>query len=361
MSRAYGDLVPDYAIPPGETIRETLAALGMTQAELALRMGRPENRVSEIINGKRAVTPETALQLERVLGVPARMWNNLEANYREALARLAEQERIEGLAQQAGQFPYAEMAKRGWVPETRNATERTSNLLSFFGVESFTVIRDVHAAAYRTARGRKPDPPALAAWLRKGELEARNMETQNYDETALRGALPTLRALTPLGPVEFLPRLKTICAQCGVAVVVVPRLPRTYVNGTTRWLNPIRALVQLTVRGRFIDIFRFSFFHEIGHILLHGKRQEFIDTEDAAGTKEEAEADEFAAAALLSTDEYARARALAPDFTPRAVTDLAKELRLAPAIIVGRLQHDGVLRHDQLNHLRPRLEWVAAE
>lgn len=85
---------PDYAIPPGETLAEVIHDRGMTQAELAERMGRPTKTINEIVKGKAAITPETAIQLERVLGVPARFWNSLEKNYREDLARIQETEKL---------------------------------------------------------------------------------------------------------------------------------------------------------------------------------------------------------------------------------------------------------------------------
>lgn len=81
---------PDIAIPPGETLRETIEALGMSQAELAQRTGRTTKDIKEIIMGKAAITPDGALQFERVLRVPASFWNNLESNYRDTVARLAE-------------------------------------------------------------------------------------------------------------------------------------------------------------------------------------------------------------------------------------------------------------------------------
>lgn len=102
--------VPDYAIPPGETLLDTIEALGMSQAELSERTGRPKKTINEIINGKAPITPDTALQLERVLGVSAAFWNNLGKNYRETLARLAEQERLQGTLTQnrnlESQFPH---------------------------------------------------------------------------------------------------------------------------------------------------------------------------------------------------------------------------------------------------------------
>src|SRR5689334_16645832 len=87
--------VPDYAIPPGETVLEVMESLGLTQSELAERTGRPKKTINEIIKGKAAITHETALQFERVLGVPAGFWSNLENAYQAALARISERERLE--------------------------------------------------------------------------------------------------------------------------------------------------------------------------------------------------------------------------------------------------------------------------
>ena len=81
--RAYSDM----PIPPGEVLAEELEARGMTQRELAARLGRPAQAVNEIIKGKKAITAETALELEKALGIGAHFWANLEADYRITLAR----------------------------------------------------------------------------------------------------------------------------------------------------------------------------------------------------------------------------------------------------------------------------------
>jgi len=81
--------------PEGVTLSETLEALGMSQADLAERTGRPKKTINEIVKGKAAITPETALQFERVLGIPASFWNNLERDYRETVARLEEHQRLQ--------------------------------------------------------------------------------------------------------------------------------------------------------------------------------------------------------------------------------------------------------------------------
>ena len=75
------------AIPPGLLIRDELAARGMSQRRLAATMKRPINTINEIVSGRKAITPKTALGLEQVLEVPAHVWLRLEADYRLALER----------------------------------------------------------------------------------------------------------------------------------------------------------------------------------------------------------------------------------------------------------------------------------
>src|SRR6266704_5309403 len=111
---------PDYAVPPGDTLLEVMESLGITQAQLAERTGRPTKTINEIVKGKAAITPETALQFELVLGVPASFWNNREQQYREALAR---KRATESLATQTGwldKIPYKAMVEKGWIPKTNN-------------------------------------------------------------------------------------------------------------------------------------------------------------------------------------------------------------------------------------------------
>src|SRR5947207_6824141 len=120
---------PDYAVPPGDTLLEVIESLGITQAELAERTGRPTKTINEIIQGKAAITPETALQLERVLGVPASCWNARERNYREALARARETEALETYAVWLKQFPYKAIANAGWVSDVRSMSEQADALL----------------------------------------------------------------------------------------------------------------------------------------------------------------------------------------------------------------------------------------
>jgi len=147
----------------------------------------------------------------------------------------------------------------------------------------------------------------------------------------------------------------------GVVVAFVPELPKTRAQGAARWITPSKALIQLSCRGKRNDILWFSFFHEAGHLLLHGKKASFVDTDSAASTDKEREADEFASNILLPRRELKEFVAEAK-FSEEAVVSFAEEVGVHPAIVVGRLQHEKIIGHDRLSHLIDRVthEDVAA-
>ena len=349
--------LPDLPVPPGKTLTETLELLGMTQTDLARRMNRPIKTINEIVKGKTAITADTALQLERVLGVSSKLWLNLEVNYRMVKARIAAEKQLAREIQRAARFPYAEMAHWGWVKKTREKVERTSELLDYFGVVSFDYLTLAKGISYRKATKRKASPEALTAWLRRGELQAQKMDMVEYDKKAFRGALREIRGLTRKAEDGFDAKLRDICAVCGVAVVFVPHLKRTYVNGATRWLTPKKALIQLSIRNRFKDIFWFTFFHEAAHILLHGKTESFIDVDNQADSDDERDANNWAMNFLIPITDYVRFHGRSR-FTRSAVTSFAKEQGIAPEIVVGRLQHDELIMYSEFGDLRPKLEWA---
>ena len=325
----------------------------MTQTELSRRTGRPVQAINEIIKGKKEITPETALELECVLGTPAYVWLNLERDYRYNKARLADLKRLRAQVEKARKFPYREMAKLGWVEDTREPIERVRELLRFFGVARLEVVSEVQSVAYRKSQARMASPEALAAWLRKGEIEAANVETKPFNTSALRAAIPKIRAMTQWTPAKFQQPLCDLCADCGVALVFVPHLPKTHANGAVRWLDKDTVLAQLSVLHRYDDIFWFSLFHELAHPLLHGKREVFVERPNGRKTEKEREADQFAADALIPPDAFERLQVLRP-YSRDQVKAFARRIGVATSIVVGRLHHEGLLPHTHLNDLRDK-------
>lgn len=344
--------VPDYLVTPGEVLEEYLEELGMTQAELSDRTGLAKKTINEIIKAKSPITPETALKLERTLGRPSHFWSNLERQYQEDRTRLAEQERMESYLEWLAQVPVKDMAKLGWIPKLKDKFEQLDAVLRFFGVSSprqwETVWREYQVAYRQTERFEKC-AEAVSAWLRQGEHQAQQIECAPYDRKRFLAVLDEVRGLTREGPEAFVPKLEELCASTGVAVVFVPELPKIGIWGATRWLGD-KAVIQLSLRYKSNDHLWFTFFHEAGHIVKHGRKEVFIEGKGLNGEKEE-EANAYARDKLIPP---AQMRRLMKSGRPTlaAIKRFAEDIGIAPGIVVGRLQHDEVLPRDTGNRLK---------
>ncbi len=353
---------PQTPVPPGEVLAELLEERGMTQAELARRAGLSKDHVSRIIRAVAPVTFDTALALERVLQLSASFWVGMENTYRELKQRAVQEDALSQTADIVRQFPYAELVKYGYVEAAAPVGKKAEQLLSFMGVASFEALGLQYpvTASLRVAASKRPSPYALAAWLRMGELAAATMATVAYDEQALRAVLPRLRELSRVADASFQHLLRDRLAQCGVALCLVPHLPRTYAHGATQWLRPDKAMIQLSLRGAYADVFWFTLCHEIGHLLLrHSKKKVYITFEHPGEAPEEHEANCFAQNALIPPEALADFRARPHRRSRQAILHFAADIGVAPGIVVGRLQHDGDLPRSHLNALRPKLAWAA--
>ena len=352
--------MPDVVSPPGETLLDILEEQGMTQAELSDRTGRPKKTINEIIKGKSPITPATALQLERVLGTPASFWNDREQHYRESLARQAERNSLKGQVDWLNQFPIKEMIEFGWLASSDDLVEMMRHVLSFFGIASPTQWSEIWqrpSVAFRKSSAFESDPFAVSVWIRRGEIEAQQIDCYPYYASQFRSALESIRSLTAELPENFQEETVRLCAEAGVAVVFVPQLPKARISGVTRWLTPDKAMIQVSLRYKTDDQLWFSFFHEAGHILKHGKRDIFIEGNGIDGEKEE-EANRFASEFLIPATEYRRFTSRTKYYSKVEIATFAEKLGVAPGIVVGRLQHDKKIPMQNANGLKRRLAWV---
>lgn len=354
---------PDLVYPAGETLRETLEAIGMSQVELAKRMGRPESTISNIIRGKTPITPRTALQLEMVLSIPAGFWNNLESIHQEFLARKEEGQRLEAHADGLQKLPVMDMIKQGWIARHEDVKLQLREVLNFFGVASLDQWEECWSAtqvSFKKSRAFESSDFALAAWLRKGELLARERSCAEYDREIFIESLKKTRALTRTKQAFDIEVIDS-CAQSGVAIVFVQQLSKCAVSGATRWLTPSKALIQLSLRYKTNDHLWFTFFHEAAHILHHQKKGIFLDDAFAKEKVEgyEKEADRFASDWLIPPARYNDFISRhAPRISKNAMREFGRELGIADGIVVGRLQHDGRLQFKHCNDLKVRLRWA---
>src|ERR1700730_3665222 len=355
---------------PGEIVVDYLCFHGWAQRDLARRTGLTPKTISEICNGKAPITPQTALAFEKVLQRPARFWLNLQRQYDEAEARQQDLAKSAQWVDWARKFPLKEMKKLRFFNSDKSEVDA---LLSFLGVsspESWNAVWSTCDVAYRQTRQFTKSVESISAWVRETELIAAELHTADFNEHLLRLSIDTLRQLTRKRAEEIMEPIQSICAAAGVAVVWVPELPHSGISGCARWLSDKKALIALTLRYKTDDQMWFTFFHELGHILLHRKKRSFVldnaanDLSDRIVDPEmqryETEANQFARDTLIPPAmlaEFLRKN----DFTNESIHDFSEAIGMGPGIVVGRLQFEGLLKPHQGNALKQRLNWQFTE
>lgn len=356
---------PSTVTPPGVTLADLLEERGIRQAELAVRMGVTPKFVNELIAGKASVSPTTALALERALDVPADFWLARDARYQEAKARLEANVELLSEASWLDELPLREMCRFGWIQEQDDKAGYVGECLKFFGVASVQawriqyVRRTLSSAAYRMSHSTRLAHGALAAWLRQGELQAASVECRPFNRTTFSDAVDAARPLTREDdPGAFIPKLGKIFADCGIAVAFV-RAPRGCpVSGAVRWLNPRKGLIQLSFRYMRNDSLWFTFFHECGHIYLHGKKMMFLE-DGRISNAEEDEANRFAADKLIPPTEWEQFREQA--HTEASIRMFAVRIGIHPGIVLGRLHNERLVPWNRLVGLKVHYRWTDTE
>lgn len=360
MVTATNQYRPDYAVPPGWIIEERLAAQGMSHAEFARRCGRSPKLISEIISGKAPIAPKTALQFEKVMGLDASIWLGIEADYRLHRERQAEARTTEESMAWARTFPIRELAKRNAIGTPSSDGQAVSALLTFFGVASISAwqVRYGKAnVAYRHSPSFESDESALATWLRLAELDAERQRCADYSESGFKQALEHVRRLTNAPVIQALENTRSLLNDAGVALSLVKPLPKMRLSGAAWWLSPHRPVIALSARHKSDDHLWFSLSHEAAHLLLHSKKNVFVDGTTGNGDDIENEANAWAAEFLVRHDAWNRF-VVAGDYRASNVRQFAQEQGIAPGIVVGRLQHERLLSWNRLNGLKVRLRWA---
>jgi HTH-type transcriptional regulator/antitoxin HigA len=361
--RVYNNIV---AIPPGETIKEELEFLKMSQKDFSERMGMAEKTISQIINGEASLSYETAIKLESVLGIPASLWNSLESGYREKLLRIKEEEEKEKEWSIAREIPYKEILKRGWIKiiDDKNKNEIIKVLKVFFSVASLEFLRNTQSKTFNYYNELEPtinfkkgkekiSEYSMITWIRKGELEATKIETGIFNKTDIKNIIPEMKKLSMINSKDNIDKLKELCRINGIALVITPHLAKTYVDGVSKWIDKDTALIILSNRRKGIDSFWFNFFHELGHLLKHNKKKLFINAEETLNSDIEKEANEFANNTLIPKDEY---RNLKKEFlNEKKIKEIAEKLNIHPSIIVGRLQFDKIIKYNEFSDLKENI------
>ena len=328
---------PDFAIPPGETLKEVMGSLNMTQKELAIRTGLTVQSLNRIFKGTQPVSYETANRLDLATGVPASMWNNLEAQYRGQLAKIKERVQLESDLDWLKSIPVRELIQRGAIEAARDRAIQLREVLKFFGVSSVKAWQNIWAkpsVAARRSQCFETRPGPASVWIRLGEIQAHKIDCHLFNKTKFLQAVKNIRQLTVKNPEVFIPEMIQLCSAAGVALALVPEMKKVPWHGATKWISPSKAMIILNLRGKSEDQFWFSFFHEAGHVLKDSKKDLYINDGKSRNSKE-LRADDFSAELLIPDSYNAQISTLKSKVS---VLRLAEALQISPGVVVGRFQ-----------------------
>lgn len=346
---------PDWAVPPGATVRALMHRKGVTTRDLSGCLRATAEDVAHLLDGDYAINAQIAEGLAGMVGGSSAFWMTREAQYRSSI------QRVEVAKSWSTLFPLAEMVRMGWMSSTSDQLTQIHACLAFFGVgttdewfQKYANAKD--QAAFRSTSKFESSDGAVLAWLRKGELEAQKQVCRKWNKQELQNRLPALRELTRVPePSRFVVQLQDMLNECGVRIVILRPTKGCKAHGATFFSNG-QPVVLLSVRYLSDDQFWFTLFHEIGHLVLHSETKRFVEGDGSAIGDEEDEANEFATSTLIPKEHLRELQTLGAN--GRAVMRFAKDIGIAPGIVVGQMQHRKILTFAQLNNLKQRYKWA---
>jgi len=357
------ELIPARATPPGRIIRRELDARGWTQKNLAEITGRPEQTISQIVRGRKQITPKTALQLAAAFGTSPDFWLNLETNYQVHQARKRlDQSEIARKSRLYSLTPVAELIKRGWIQASDSLDDLEREVCDFLGIANLED-QPCLAVNFRQSQTYDPEVAAEVAWVKRVERLVRAQTVATYDHGQLCAALPTL--LTYSAVPEGAGQVPTVLHNLGVHFVIVPHLPHTYLDGAAFTFEE-HPVVALTLRYDRIDSFWFTLLHELAHIVAGHEGLYLDNLDERDGNDVETEANQLAQDWLIDRTAFTKfVAATQPYFSRAKIIAFAQSMGRHPGIVLGRLHYEGLIPYKNLRTLllsvKPQLEnWIDA-
>lgn len=353
----------DWFSKPGDSISVAMKRRGIGVDTLASCLDGGIGDVRALLDGALPIDAHISSVLSDTLGGSASFWLKRQEKFAAALERAVEaagsdaSEWVERVPMPAAQGRQARRSGRGLLGEIRRR-------MLFYNVPSLAswenrygkICSETH---FRRSMSFVPRNAAMLLWLRRGELESELVQTRHWSSDNLRDRLDAIRSLTKIGnPSRFLPKLRTLCAEAGVAVVVVRTPQGCHASGATRLVSGDKAMMLLSFRHRADDQFWFTVFHEIGHLLLHSAAT-FVDGDDTPNDQYELEANRFASDCIVP--EQRESELLKLGANRNAIVRFSVSAGVAPGLTVGQMQHRGVIEHRQMNHLKRRWNWDEIE
>ena len=353
----YKDLV---AFHPGYYIADIIDDMEISQAEFAERMGTTAKTLSQLLSGKANISNDLAKKISVMTGTSVDIWLKLQNTYDLKLIEIQKAKDFDEQKKIMRLIDYKYFCDVAGLPETKIAEEKIANLCSFFNVSDLRIMSNSDLLVnFRSGNSDESEKKKInsRAWIQTAMNIAKTIRTEPYNAEKLKDYLPELRSMTVQNPEVFLPTMRKIFAECGVAFVLLPHLKNSGVNGAVKWINNERVVLAMNNRDLDADKFWFSLFHEIKHVFQQKIKTVFITgtVEDMMdyNKKLEAEADRFAADYLIPPNDLKR-------FAPTRYTsddeivEFANSIGIHPGIVVGRQQNEKIIPQNRSTKLKEK-------
>lgn len=347
-------MIPAEAFPPGEFLRDELADRGWAEGEFAEIIDRPVQAVSEILNGKKEITPATSVAIGAALGTSAELWLNLQAAYRLHQVRstgASANSPVERRAKLRSVVPVRELQRRSWLPTTDDIDVLERSVCDLLGVASVEE-EPPFAVAARRSNADVKFTAEQTAWVSYVERLGAGRVSVPYDPDRLVDlAADLVRRLE--GP-QDLRQLHQLLADCGVALVIELPLRNSKMDGVVSFSTG-SPIIGLSTRGNRMDSFVFTLLHEIAHLTLghigQGELRIDEDIDAGDGSDRERQANSEAARWIFNQPPVIPAG----DLSPRVLLETARAHGVHPCFLIGRLQKEGRLDWSDYRRTIPKV------
>ncbi len=351
----------DLIIHPGETIADVLEDRGITQAELSSRTGVSAAYVSNVIAGKKGISANFAMGLEYALGVPKSFWLNLQANYESELLEINEEQTIteeERSVREELKDVVKYLRQRGMMPIRENKDDSILSLRKILQISNIANLKEmIPVGAFRMATNTTISQNVLGAWIRLCQLAGSDKDIlTKFDKKYTDDLISEIKGIMCQKDANIQGDLRNVMGKYGIDFSVARNFRGAPVQGYISQKNDGIYQMVLTIRGAFADIFWFSLFHEIGHIVNGdiGRNFKFID--DGSDGDKESAANLFASNMLLSPESY-KMFIQRGDFSIEAIYKYAESQNVMPYIVIGRLQKEKYLDYRTYCNYKLRYKW----
>jgi addiction module HigA family antidote len=352
------------AFHPGYYVAEIIEDMGVTQAEFAIRMGTTSKTLSQLVNGQANISNDLAQKLSTMLGTSVEFWLNLQTAFDEKVIEINKVKVIDEQIQIVAVIDYSYFVRLANLPAVKTDREKIDNLCSFFRIADLRILQqDDFLVNFRTGITTFADKNVInsRAWLQTALNIAAQIKTAPFNAEKLKSYIPEIRSMTLQNPDVFLPRLRAIFSECGVAFVLLPYLKNSGINGAVKWINQDRVVLAMNDRRLSADTFWFSLFHEIKHVLQQKTKTVFVSSNKqemkAIDNRLEEEADSFAQNTLIPVSDY---RLFYPSkYTSDAeIVAFANKIGIHPGVVAGRLQHDRIIAQNRCSALKQQYKII---